>query len=114
MSDLDWYQNRVKKHRPSGAVDKYFQAAKPINYAAQKKRRKGKQRMKLAEEYRKAEIEMNIINHILKHNWLAEEFLLTKANSRLPSDNIVFDFFHLKLSQLEEFIHVRKFNGQAF
>ena len=105
----------IEEDRPFGPNAECRQPSKNINAKAQQAMRKKKRLDELAIKHRKSVAAHNAIGDILRRNKAVEDELSGKTESGSFADATVADFLSLKPAQkLEDFIHVRKFNGKTF
>ena len=112
--DIALNGNEVEEDRPSGAM---LNTGSLLNLSMDEHRRRKldeKLQKKFAEALREADMERNVIKHILERNSEVENTHQSKTESKLLSDAKMQNFMDLKSPELEDFIHARKFDAKTF
>ena len=113
-SDINERGETIEQDRPEGAHAEHLQAAKTINAEAQQKRRADKRRLELTRKANEAQVKHNVVSKILQSNKEVEAKLTAQLDSNVLADATIALFLRLTVSELQDFIHVRKFTGHQF
>ena len=113
-SDINEKGETIEQDRPSGAHAEHLQAAKTINAEAQQIKRADKRRLELTRKANEAQVKHNVVSKILQNNAEVEAKLMAQLDSNVLEDATIALFRRLTVSELQDFIHVRKFTGHQF